>query len=612
MKKIQSGILKEKKLINLCNLNKFSNKTNNIFGKINNKNLMTKFLKNNNTNNHIIHSNQFYTKINIKNFTTIENLPENPEKNIENSSSKQKEKKLSRKNNKNKQTEISMNDDTLAQSTEAFMSSINDIDSSEKEDIRSVEVFIKNFNSKIYKQNVELTNKIHELFTSDLSEKNEEINEKNSNSNSNINHAKLFVAINEINNVNLNNISRLLKLFLMEVLRRRNDGPQQDTSSSNNNTILFLFMLLTALVAYSFYYNAEKSNSRLVTKLVDSFLNPELLEHQLSLINLPLFERIQIPTSFGSTATIQNKNLILIGKRGIGKSVSLIDYCLKESSKGNIVIYADLRKGYDWSKINSDEDLLREIIIKATPNINIVKKLAKLSHQDMNVITKEFLHLIENQNIQIVFDNFNYEEDHKLLQLTHYFNLKNFKTIIASNCSLKLHFGILNSNFSNYKIKYLEINEINFKKYLVDKVNKYMKLKLEKVGADKFDAYNIMVLKDLIGSFDFFHLNEYIDSNTSIKQYVETYQDLLQKSLNCMKLNDPDQFSYLANLLIDHKPHSGYQLIGNIKNKPLKPNIENLDKFEKLGWLSVRNLVTFQLLETSLIKQVESIKKHTY
>jgi hypothetical protein len=598
MKKIQCGILKQKMHINLCNLNKFSNNHNNIFGKINSKNLMTSFIKNNNTNN--LTNTQLYTKINIKNFSTNENI-ENSENNVENT--KKKEKK--EKNSKNPEI---FNDETLRKSADNYLNSINDIDSSEKEDLKSVESFVKNFNNRVYRQNMDLTNRIFELFNpakNETGEKNEE--------NPNINHVKVFVAINEINKVNLNNLSKLMKLFLVETLKSQKDGgKEEDTIGTNNYNILVFLVLLAAFGVYQYYNIYENSSSRIARKLLDSFLKPVFLEHQLSLINLPLFEKIQIPTSFGSTAQIHNKNLILIGKRGIGKSVSLIDYCLKESGKGNIVIYADLRKGYDWSKINSDEDLLREIIIKATPDINVVKKLAKLNHADMNIITKEFLHLIENQNVQIVFDNFNYEEDKKLLQLTHYFNLKNFKTIISSNCSLKLHNGILNSNFSNYKIKYLEINEVNFKKYLVDKVNKYIKLKLEKVGADKFDSYNTMVLRDTIGSFDFFHLNEYIDSNTSIKQYIETYQDLLQKSLNCMKLNDPGQFDYLSNILIDHKPHSGYQLIGNIKNKKEKPNIEYLDKFEKLGWISVRNLVTFALLETSLKEKVDSIKKDTY
>lgn len=481
----------------------------------------------------------------------------------------------------------------LKEATESFLDRINDIDSAEKDDIRSIEGFIKNFNSKIYKQNLELTNKIQDMFSD------------NSN-----NHVKLFSAINEVNKVNINNTSKLLKIFLEEILKQqKNQSNNKSSSSSNSFGIFSLIILLGGSFAlYQLYNNFDKSTARLAAKVYDAFLKPEILSHEVDNVTLPLFEKLTIPTTLGNTAQVNNKNLILIGNRGIGKSESLKNYTLKELEKDNLVIYVDLRKGYKWDSILSEEDLIKEVLLKSTPKIETLKKISGLNEAQHSILAREFLSLIEGKSVQIVFDNFEVDEDFKLLTLIQQLNYKNIKTIIASNTLAKLQYALLNTNFNNYQIRQLSINESNFKKYLIDKVNKYVKIKLEKVTCDKFDQYNFTLFKEVVGTINFYQIYDYIDSNTTIKNYVDDHQNKLKQTLISIKNQNPDEFEYLAALLNDYKVNNGYQPISHLKNKNLRPNIDYLDKFEKLSWISLKDLSSFKVEDGSLLKEVEAIK----
>lgn len=481
----------------------------------------------------------------------------------------------------------------LKEATESFLDRINDIDSAEKDDIRSIEGFIKNFNSKIYKQNLELTNKIQDMFSD------------NSN-----NHVKLFSAINEVNKVNINNTSKLLKIFLEEILKQQKSQSNNKSSSSSNSFGIFSLIILLggSFALYQLYNNFDKSTARLAAKVYDAFLKPEILSHEVDNVTLPLFEKLTIPTTLGNTAQVNNKNLILIGNRGIGKSESLKNYTLKELEKDNLVIYVDLRKGYKWDSILSEEDLIKEVLLKSTPKIETLKKISGLNEAQHSILAREFLSLIEGKSVQIVFDNFEVDEDFKLLTLIQQLNYKNIKTIIASNTLAKLQYALLNTNFNNYQIRQLSINESNFKKYLIDKVNKYVKIKLEKVTCDKFDQYNFTLFKEVVGTINFYQIYDYIDSNTTIKNYVDDHQNKLKQTLISIKNQNPDEFEYLAALLNDYKVNNGYQPISHLKNKNLRPNIDYLDKFEKLSWISLKDLSSFKVEDGSLLKEVEAIK----
>mmetsp|Transcript_5825 Transcript_5825/g.6012 ORF Transcript_5825/g.6012 Transcript_5825/m.6012 type:complete len:568 (+) Transcript_5825:3-1706(+) len=479
--------------------------------------------------------------------------------------------------------------------TESFVSSINDIDSVK---LGSVDGFIKNFNAKLHKQNLELTNKVYDLF-----------NDSNKTSSNSSDHFKIFMSLNEINKVNVNNTSKLLKLFLVEILKHSKSNQEGTASSSkqgenNYSWPLFLFLLLIGYGFYSMVYTKSKQIEVAAGKVIESLTNRDKLALEYPSSQFPYFEKLNIPIKVkGSASQVTSKNLILIGGKGIGKSESLRSFTLNQVTPDNLVIYADLRKGYDWDKILSYEDLTREVLRKETPGIKNRLKLSNFNNFEMNELVKYFFTLLNNKPSLIVFDNFDYDEDHRLLPLIESYNQKNFKTIIATSHAAKLEYHLANTRFNNYQIKYLENNEVNFKRFMVDKISKHIKQQEDKTICEKFDQYNYNQFKEGVPSVDFYRLEEYVDSNSTIKNYLEKCDLSLRKSLESIRMNNPEEMEYLLRLIAGCKTSEdkSFKNVSNVDNKFLAFNAEVLDKFERLGWISVREN-RFRLDEQGIVR----------
>lgn len=508
------------------------------------------------------------------------------------------EKTMAEENQVNLEKEKQIEDE-IKQSADNFYDSINNIN--DKDDVHSLEGFMRYFNTKVNKQNTELTSKIQDIFNSD---------------NSNNNYNKIFACVNEINKVNINNSSKLLKLFLIEILKHKKEDNNSNNNTKEEKTSILekLFWILSILIGYGIYQIYVKTNthtSGAAKDTLDGFHNPEMLIEEISSLILPAFDHLAIPSCFGNEAQVQNKNLFLVGKKGIGKTISLKNYAVQEISKDNQIIYVDLKKGINWDLVNSDEDLVREIIIKSTPKYSALTKLSQFNDLELNLITKEFLLLLERRNVQFIFDNFEYDKDKKLLSYIKSLNLRNYKTIVATNTELKLRHHLAGSDLSNYQIKQIDYNYQRFKTYLLDRINKYIKITLERVTCDKLDQYNLALLNETIGGINFYDVLNYIDSNTTMKNFIEEQTDKLRDSLISMKVNEPEEFNYLINLLSEAKANSiEYVPISNNKNKNLKPNIELLDKFEKFGWISIKNYSNYRLDLSTLIKELEYAKNY--
>lgn len=394
-----------------------------------------------------------------------------------------------------------------------FEKHVNDVSKSQNENYSSIEQYMKVFNDKVYKQNVDLTNKLIDIYKDDKA----------------IPGAKIFNAVNEINKMNLNNSSTLLQVFLNQIMKY-NDSvklfiQQSEKKNARFGSLLPITILLIwicgGIFLYSFYKRNFINNEKLFANLVEKY-NDEAPSNFKINVKYPIFDE---HSNVGNSIKYElYKHIVLIGPASIGKTESVKHFCLSQCLKDLLTIYVDLNS-IDQNTGFSIEAVVRDILVK---NYNG----SEISNLNENLIhNKKFAHqlfeYLKNNEVCFVFDNYEHERDNKrILQLSipNITQNPNWKSLIVSNNN-----EILQNALENH----LEVQYVNFlqtktfKNYLFEKLNSYSKKRVEYSNLELFTENN---LNNIFKQFYFFSFNDvfnYLESNNSIEsKFLHNYYTL--------------------------------------------------------------------------------------
>lgn len=509
------------------------------------------------------------------------------------------------KESKKQKEEFSLEDrDTdNKEATESFITSINNIIKEEKDDPKSIESFLKIFNTKMYKQNLELSNKLYDLFN-------------NTSNDSKINESKVFVAINEINKVNIDNTSKLLKMFLSEVLKNQNKLLSNKKMLLHNNYnvinmsikyLLLVCIFIWLIVNITKKYDMNSSLLSLISKntldniafeiiKVCSDNNSNCFFYDTSEEELNIFSNTDVQAVLDNSLTL-NSNLFLIGDKCIGKTKSLLNYIKKQSidniTKSNInnVFYIDLKK-QNTKDIKNEFDFLIKIfsfnlnnhnknkstLIKETTNLIDEEKIKLIEKVDTLINESKILNIYNdtskyfptyNKNKLLIIDNFEYNANNNILDIINKLNHLNYKIVLSSNSSFNIERHLIKCNAAeSYVFKYLKADR-------TEALNK-LKIKHLKGGianiSNKINYSSILYNDDLhtiitnnIHNSNLLEISDLLNNtNFNLNLYIEQTNNLLVKELNNFKLLDPDGFVVLKNIY--NKIYNTKSNINNINN----------------------------------------------
>lgn len=274
----------------------------------------------------------------------------------------------------------------------------------QEENTSNIQQYNKIFNDKIYKQNLELTSKLSELFSSK-----EESNIKGSTQEKQADSAKIFTAVNEINKVNLTNTTSLLDVFLNQVLKYNDSvklliqaNEKKKFSLANQLTILFIW-LVAGTYLYTEYKQRAKNNynfkdfpKQYIDKSGDIFKTN---------INLKYPQLETIYKDFSNSINFHENNLLaIIGPAKTGKSEAVKQYCLNQNNKEILTFYFDL----DTTNLELNfKDAIYENL-KSSLNLGINNINNSLNQQ---FEAEELFKSFEKENLIFVFDNYNNKRD---------------------------------------------------------------------------------------------------------------------------------------------------------------------------------------------------------
>jgi len=461
--------------------------------------------------------------------------------------------------------------------TDNFIEGLNKI--TDLKDGKDIDTYLKVFNNKLYKQNLELANKIQQIFNEGQSDEN---------------NIKLFIVVNEINKVNINNVCKLFRIFLNETLKvtfKNSNHIKKEGKSSFNYIFLFMLLFNTSLLSFLLYllYNDRSINIfNLSNSLVQSFEKFEassLLKDTHPLFKVPY--DIPKPSS-------HIKNLILIGEASSGKSSSLIRHLKKEHDNGAFIVYADLSKNFNYEKItesSSETDLLSMCMLNSllnrnnTKDLKLISKLTNLNSSQINEVINHMDELLHEKKKKIlVIDNINLSKYSIIVKHLNNLNSNyNFSTILCSNSSLELQKEISIENMKNYQVSYLNYNrekvlqsiDSERKKFLCYSDEVKNKIELNISNDCLFELYTFM--KD--PSFNF-------------SSYMENKEEVLRTELQYLKSNNLLFYNELKKILSNQKV-----MVDMI-------NFDALCLFEKKNWVGVSKSGVF--VKNLMLKNVVS------
>jgi hypothetical protein len=385
-----------------------------------------------------------------------------------------------------------------------FEKRVNSITKNENDDYSSVEQYMKVFNEKVYKQNLDLSNKLVDIFKED----------------NQASGAKIFTAINEINKINLNNSSALLQVFLNQILKY-NDSvrlfiQQSEKKSSKYSSLIplsmFLIWISAGIFIYSFYkmstFNYEKVSENLFKSYNDNAAKLFKID-----VAFPIFDDHK---SVINTINFDEYNhIVLIGPKAIGKTESVKHFCLSQCLKDNLALYVDLNNTEAVNDITQFQRLVRNKLIENYTGKDIT--IANASIVNSDEFAKKLVEYLKTKRVYFVFDNYNSERDHSKL-----FNIaissikenRGWKSLVISDNNEITKTAISN----NLTVKYINfIQTRSFKNYLVEKLNTYCKKRVEYSNLDLFTEENMSSLYKNFYYFSFKDLNDYLRGNSSIE-----------------------------------------------------------------------------------------------
>lgn len=483
-----------------------------------------------------------------------------------------------KKEENEKEKEKENEDEDYRDATENFMEGLNKI--SDLKDGKDIDSYLKVFNNKLYKQNLELTNKIQQIF----------------NEGSDENNIKLFIVINEINKVNINNVCKLFRIFLNEIVKvsfKNSTHIKKESKGGFNYIFLFIILLNTSLLSFLIYlvYQDKSLNVfSIASNLIQSIENFET--SGLLRDSHPLYKVLyDIPKP-----STHIKNLILIGETSSGKSSSLIRYLKKEHENEGFVIYADLSKNFDYQKLteaSSETDLLNLCIVNSLLNkknpkdAKLISKLTKLNSAQVNEVVSQMDELLSEKKKRIlVIDNISQDKYNLIIKHLNKLNSNyKFTTILCSNSSLELQKEISTENLINYQVSYLNYNRENVLG-LIDNDKK------------RFLCYSEEVKNKIISNisndslFELYSLMK--ESSFNFSNYLNSKEELLKNELKILKSNNLLFFSELKKLV------SNQSLVDSI-------NFDALCLFEKKNWIgfSKEGVYIKNLMLKNLVNQVK-------
>lgn len=406
--------------------------------------------------------------------------------------------------------------------TESFLQSINKADDYDtKEDDKSIDRFLKSFNQRINKQNEELTNKIKEIAID------KSIDDSSK-------QTSVFATVNEINKLNIFNTSKLLKMFLSEILkfqRESNKNNRHRSSYFNYETILFT-MKVTVLAWLAYMIN-EKYNSISPSKLAEMIAVDKSRLTELQILSSSNKEALQI---FGTHSIcfsdLPNDNIFVVGESNICKSASLLKNAVIEAEKGSFVLYVDLSSNFAWSDIRNEMDLLIKVI--KSNNRNLSYKLSKLDSSSYTEFHARLSDLLKNKKKLIIFDNADLEVDSRMIELIPKLNKLQYKAIVSSNSISVLLPLISKASFQNYNIQCLKLDEQlalgnlrerhNLTEIQIDEIRKYLKLSSLK------------------------HLDKILKTGANFDETIECFKTQTDRELQLLKEFNPSSYQLLSDL----------------------------------------------------------------
>ena len=432
-------------------------------------------------------------------------------------------------------------EEEMKESTENFLNVINDIDNSgEKDESRSIEQYLKIFNNKVYKQNIELTNKIQSIFTDQSTPENENI--------------KTFLAISEINKININNTTKLLRLFLVEVLKSNQNKSNTGKDKSKGNAFMYILLsinsVLLGMILYLLFSYSKNRLRNLSQNILNSLLNIEdnLKSNKLLKEQLVILVEHQISNILKDNFT--KNNLFVFGERNSGKSVSLIKYAQSEILKGNLVIYCNLFDSFCSEEIKSEIDLIKNSLINnliqkgSFNNAELIKSLNSTDRNNFSIILDEISQLKGEKKRQLlILDNFTTKDSH-LLSFIEQLNNRGFKVIISSNNSIEVRENIYKNNLTSYHIDYLDTKREDIIKNITENKKKYV------FYSDEIEK----LIRNNINNSNLFEIYQSLKiPSFSINSFIETQENQLRNELFSLKINNPEAFDHLSYLLSNKK-----------------------------------------------------------
>lgn len=373
-----------------------------------------------------------------------------------------------------------------------FEKRLNTLSTSEPNDIENVEQYVKIFNDKIYKQNLDLTNKLNDIFKDDTPST-----------------TKIFTAINEINKINLNNSSKLLQVFLNQILKY-NDSVRlfiQQTQRKNNkyNFLTPITILLIWICGGIFLYNQFKH------KLVnyDNLIEKAIREYTDSASEIfKLNKKFPINDDHKNITNSINfdqfNNLVLIGPSGIGKSESVKHFCFTQNQKDVVTFYIDLNSEKTHNNLH---ELITSKILSFSKN--------EISNTD--AFSKHLINHLNSKQVLFVFDNFNFNRDNQIYFEKFNQNIKNntiWKSIVITNNNNIYEKSVRN----NLGIKYINFTQTrNFKNYLLEKINIFTKKRTEFSNLETFKEENLNSIYKNLFYFSYNDMISYLASNSNVE-----------------------------------------------------------------------------------------------
>lgn len=385
-----------------------------------------------------------------------------------------------------------------------FEKRVNTITKNENDDYSSVEQYMKVFNEKVYKQNLDLSNKLSDIFKEDAQPSG----------------AKIFTAINEINKINLNNSSALLQVFLNQILKY-NDSvrlfiQQSEKKSSRYSSLIplsiFLIWISAGIFIYSFYKKRNFNYEKVFENLYKNYNDTASKLFKID-VAFPIYDDHKNVTN--SINFDEYNHIVLIGPQSMGKTESVKHFCLSQCLKDNLALYIDLNNSENIDDVAGLENLIRNKLIEHYTGKDISDVNYSIVQSDE--FSRKLYAYLKNKRVYFVFDNYNSNRDNAKIfniAIPSIIEKRGWKSLIMSDDN-----DIVKNAIShNLTVKYINfIQTRSYKNYLVEKLNTYCKKRIEYSNLELFTEDNMNILYKNFYFVSFKDLADYLHGNNSIE-----------------------------------------------------------------------------------------------